>query len=167
MAKLKFPKMHVSVAELAKETKPSEISPEDRSAMADNVFGSKRYYALTLNMPNLNSATGSWVVRFAELNDKHDGIPVLAPAAASKLDPIYPAELVHERVQGTVTLYAVIHRDGSVSEIRVLRSVDKLLDYSAMRALAGWRFQPGMKNGAAVDLEAIVDIPFHLKSTAD
>jgi TonB family protein len=164
MAKLQFPKMHASVAELAKETRPSDISPEDRSAMADNVFGSKRYYALTLNMPNLNSASGSWVVRFAELNDKHDGIPVLAPAATSKLDPIYPIELVHERVQGTVTLYAVIHRDGTVGEIRVLRSVDKLLDYSAMRALAGWRFQPGMKNGAAVDLEAIVDIPFHLKS---
>jgi TonB family protein len=163
MAKLQFPKMHATVAELAKTTKPSPTAPEDRSPMADKVFAGKRYYALTLNMPNLNSATGSWVVRFAELNEKRDGIPVVAPAAINKLDPVYPQELAHDRVEGTVTLYAVIHRDGSVSGIQVLHSVDKLLDNSAARALAGWRFLPGMKNGNAVDLEAIVDIPFHLK----
>ena len=75
---------------------------------------------------------------------------------------ILPA-LAHDRVEGTVTLYAVIRRDGTVGDIRVLHSVDKLLDYSAMRALAGWRFLPGMKNGSAVDLEAVVEIPFHLK----
>lgn len=163
MAKLQFPKMHASVADLAKETKPSLTSPEDRSAMADRIFGEKRYYSLTLNMPNLNSATGSWVVRFAELNEQRDGIAVNAPIATNKLDPIYPQELARERVEGTVTLYAVIRRDGTVSQIRVLKSVDKLLDYSAMRALAGWRFQPGTKNGSAVDLEAIVEIPFRLK----
>jgi protein TonB len=166
MAKLQFPKMHATVAELAKTTKPSEIAPVDRSPLADKIFAGKRYYALTLNMPNLNSATGSWVVRFAELHEKHDGVPVAAPVATSKLDPVYPQELARERVEGTVTLHAVISHDGTVREIRVLKSVDKSLDYSAMRALAGWRFSPGTKNGNAVDLEAIVDIPFHLKSFA-
>jgi TonB family protein len=163
MAKLQFPKMHATVAELARGTKLSPTAPADRSPLADKVFGGKRYYALTLNMPNLNSASGSWVVRFAELNEKHDGLPVVAPVATSKLDPVYPQELSRDRVEGTVTLYAVIQHDGTVGNIRVLRGVDKLLDYSAMRALAGWRFLPGMKNGSAVDLEAIVDIPFDLK----
>jgi TonB family protein len=164
VAKLNFPKMqHASVADLARATRPSPIAPEARSPLADKVFAGKRYYALTLNMPNLNSATGSWVVRFAELNEKRDGVAVVAPVATSKTDPVYPQELAHDRVEGTVTLYAVIRQDGTVANIRVLRSVDKSLDYSAMRALAGWRFVPGMKNGAAVDLEAIVDIPFRLK----
>jgi TonB family protein len=163
MAKVQFPKMHATVTELAKETKMSPTAPVDRSPLADKVFEGKRYYSLTLNMPNLNSATGSWVVRFAELNEKHDGTPVVAPSATNKLDPVYPAALARDRVEGTVTLYAVIHRDGTVGDIRVLHSVDKLLDYSAMRALAGWRFLPGMKNGSAVDLEAVVEIPFHLK----
>lgn len=164
MAKLQFPNLHASVAELAKATHPSATPPADRNPVADKVFGAKRYYSLTLNMPNLNSATGSWVVHFAELNDRHDGIPVLAPVATNKLDPVYPEELVRDRVEGTVTLYAVIRRDGTVAEIRVLHSVDKSLDYCAMRALAGWRFLPGTKNGNAVDLEAIVDIPFRLRS---
>ena len=164
MAKVQFPKMqHATVADLAKATKPMPTPAADRSPLADQYFGGKRYYSLTLNMPNLNSATGSWVVRFAELNEKHDSVPVLAPEAINKLDPIYPQELARDRVEGTVTLYAVIHRDGTVGEIKVVKSVDKLLDYAAMRALSGWRFLPGMKNGAPVDLEAIVDIPFRLK----
>ncbi|HEY3930304.1 MAG TPA: energy transducer TonB [Candidatus Koribacter sp.] len=161
---VKFPNMHATVSDLAKTTKRSEISSDARSPLADKVFGEKRYYSLTLNMPNLNSATGSWVVRFAELNDKQDGIALLAPIATNKLDPIYPPELVRDRVEGTVTLYAIIRQDGTVGDIKVIKGVDKLLDYSAMRALAGWRFHPGMKNGNAVDLEAIVDIPFRLKS---
>ena len=32
------------------------------------IFGDRKFYAMTLNMPNLNSAGGSWVIRFAELN---------------------------------------------------------------------------------------------------
>lgn len=163
IAKVQFPKMHATVSELAKATKLSPTAPADRNPLADKVFGPKRYYSLTLNMPNLNSSTGSWVVRFAELNERHDGVPVVAPVATSKLDPVYPQELAREHVEGTVTLYAVIAHDGSVRQIRVLHSVDKTLDDSAMAALAGWRFLPGTKNGNAVDLEAIVEIPFHLK----
>ena len=164
MAKLQFPKTHATVSEIAKTTKLSPTAPQDRNPLADKVFGEKRYYSLTLNMPNLNSATGSWVVRFAELNEKHDGVTVVAPVATSKMDPIYPQELARDHVEGTVTLYAVIDHDGGVRSIRVLHSVDKSLDASAMTALAGWKFQPGTKNGNAVDLEAIVDIPFHVKA---
>ena len=34
------------------------------------IFGNRKFYSVTLNMPNLNSAGGSWVIRFAELD--HD-----------------------------------------------------------------------------------------------
>jgi TonB family protein len=59
-----------------------------------------------------------------------------------------------------VTLYAVIRSDGSVSEVRVLRGVDDRLDEYARTALSGWHFHPATKNGAAVDLEAVIMIPF-------
>jgi hypothetical protein len=42
----------------------------------------------------------------------------------------------------------------------VLRSLDSRLDENARLALSRWRFRPGTKNGAAVDLEAVVQIPF-------
>lgn len=143
---------------------PVRPSPSADEVIARKVFAGKRYYSLTMNMPNLTSVTGSWIIRFAELQDSNDGITIAAPVAMNKVDPAYPQELVRDRVEGTVALYAVIHSDGSVGEIRVLRSVDRLLDASAARALAGWKFHPGTKNGSAVDLEAVIEIPFHLRT---
>jgi protein TonB len=77
-----------------------------------------------------------------------------------KIDPAYPIDLMQHNVQGTVALYAVIHADGSVSDVRVLRSVDERLDAYASAALGRWHFQPATKNGAPVDLEAMFMIPF-------
>jgi len=117
---------------------------------------------MTLNMPNLNSAGGSWVIRFAELNPNPNEArsDLTAPEATQKVDPAYPMELMRRNVQGTVTLYAVIRNDGSVSNVRVLRGVDDQLDQYARAALARWHFHPATKNGVAVDLEAVVMIPF-------
>jgi TonB family protein len=69
-------------------------------------------------------------------------------------------ELMHENVAGTVILYAVIHADGSVGSVRVLRGVDNRLDQYASAAVAQWKFQPATKNGAPVDVEATFQIPF-------
>jgi TonB family protein len=135
--------------------------PEMQATEVDKqVFGDRRFYSLTLNMPNLNSAGGSWIVRFAELKD--DGQPgeLIAPEATRKVDPAYPIELMRRNVQGTVTLHAVIRSDGSVGDVRVLRSVDDNLDEYARAALSRWHFRPALKNGNAVDLEAVVMIPF-------
>jgi TonB family protein len=131
------------------------------------VFGNRRFYSVTLNMPNLNSAGGSWVIRFAELN--HDSNPRNAdtpaddlsqPAATRKVDPAYPLQLMRENVAGTVILYAVIHADGTVGNVRVLRGVDERLDRFASEAIAQWQFQPATKNGSPVDVEATFQIPF-------
>jgi TonB family protein len=54
----------------------------------------------------------------------------------------------------------VIRSDGSVGDVRVLRGVDDRLDEYAREALLQWHFLPALKNGSAVDLEAVVIIPF-------
>ena len=138
----------------------SEVS-KDRATDVDRwIFGEKKFYAMTLNMPNLNSAGGSWVIRFAELNPNETKGDLTAPEATQKVDPAYPLELMRRNIQGTVTLYAVIRNDGSVSDVRVLRGIDDQLDQYARVALARWHFRPATKNGAAVALEAVVMIPF-------
>ena len=43
------------------------VSDDKVTDVDHQVFGDRRFYAMTLNMPNLNSFTGSWVIRFAEL----------------------------------------------------------------------------------------------------
>ena len=148
----------------------SKLSQEERA-----VFGNRKFYSLSLNMPNLNSAGGSWIIRFAALNaDSELGGPpsrapsltgeaaaeLSAPSATRKVDPAYPLELMRQNLGGTVILYAVIHADGTVGSVRVLRSVDERLDQYAGDAIAKWKFEPATKNGIPVDVEATFWIPF-------
>ncbi len=122
----------------------------------EKVFAGKKSYSMVLNMPNLNSSGGSWVIHFAQLDETdHDKSDISAPVATVKVDPAYPAALRRELIEGTVVLYAVIRKDGTVSDVRVLRSVQNQLDESARTALLQWHFNPGTKRGSAVDLEAV------------
>ena len=137
-----------------------EVSPEKVTEEEKKVFGDRKFYSMSLNMPNLNSAGGSWVIHFAEKKDNEQKGDLSAPVARQKVDPAYPTELMRQNVAGTVTLYAVIHSDGSVDGVRVLSSADDRLNEYARSALARWRFYPATKNGNPIDLEAVVAIPF-------
>jgi hypothetical protein len=61
-----------------------------------------------------------------------------------------------------LVLYALIRRDGSVYSIHLVCGIDRQLDANAISALGQWKFRPAAKQGAAVELEAIVHIPFRL-----
>ena len=162
------PKLMANVAPpRVSKVPPRSLQPETETKLSEperSVFGSRRFYSLTLNMPNLNSAGGSWVIRFAELkqNSSTDPDPgsLSAPAATRKVDPAYPIELMRQNVTGIVILYAVIHADGSVGNVRVLRGVDDRLDQFASQALSRWQFDPATKNGSPIDVEATFQIPF-------
>jgi TonB family protein len=139
----------------------------------EKVLGSKQVYTLHVNMPNLTSASGSWVLNFAELEET-DPAPYPKPAASDltgpvplrKVDPKYPPELRTAHVEGEVVLYAIIRKDGTVDSIQLVHSVDSHLDANAMGALAQWKFQPAEKRGEPIDLEAVVHIPFRSRAPA-
>jgi len=154
------------------------MQPDDSAKLSEaerSVFGGRRFYSVMVNMPNLNSGGGSWVIRFAELNhesgphDSQSPAPELSqPKATREVDPAYPTQLMRQNVGGTVILYAVIHADGSVRNVRVLRSADERLDRFASEAVSQWKFEPATKNGVPVDVEATFKIPFrptHIGST--
>lgn len=148
------------------DSRAASAVPDNKLTEVDRqVFGGKRLYEMRLNMPNLNSASGSWVMKFAELDGgKHEG-ELLTPVLMEKIDPGYPLELMRTNVHGMVTLYAVIHPDGKVGDIRVLSSPDERLDPYAAKALARWKFAPAERAGKAVALEAVVQIPFRAKTS--
>ena len=142
--------------------KPAVLSAREPTETERKVFGPRRFYTMMLNMPNLNSAGGSWIVRFAELQAGAEG-ELFSPLLTLKSDPAYPSELQRANVQGTVTLRAIIHSDGSVRDIRVLDGADDRLDHYASEALARCHFEPALKNGLPVALEAVVAIPFRAR----
>jgi TonB family protein len=152
---------------VVRETAPATNTRRPAAGSVESsVFGPKRFYSMTINMPNLTSAGGSWIIRFAELNDSPDRSELTAPAAMNKVDPAYPADYIRRRVEGRVLLYAVIRADGSVTDVRLIQGFDDLLDENARLAMTRWRFRPAMKHGTPVDLEAIVEIPFKTRPRA-
>jgi TonB family protein len=153
------------------EDAPIRTGPPNFTALApgvqpEQIFASKKIYKMLVNMPNLNSATGSWILNFTELRMNSGGPSVgssdlSGPAPLRKVDPKYPPTLINEHVEGEVVLYAVIRRDGSVDSIQLVRGIDEQLDANAMNALSQWKFRPALREGTPVELEAIVHIPFH------
>jgi TonB family protein len=144
----------------------SEMSPDRQTEEERKVFAGRKSYAMTLSVPNLNSAGGSWVMHFAEQREDEKKGDLVAPVATRTADPEYPLELMKQNVRGTVILAAVINEDGSVGEVRVLNSIDDRLDEYASSALARWRFLPALKNGNPVALQAVVMIPFRPREKA-
>ncbi|MGB6475477.1 MAG: TonB family protein [Candidatus Sulfotelmatobacter sp.] len=155
LARLSPPSANVSPHSAQPES--AKLSEAERA-----VFGDRKFYSLALNMPNLNSAGGSWIVRFAEINQDSsaDSAGLAAPTAIRKVDPAYPLQLMRENVEGTVIVYAVIHADGSVGAVRILRGIDDRIDPFASQAISQWQFRPATKNGAPVAVEATFLIPF-------
>ena len=152
---------------IAKATRPSLLPEMSRGKPLETAFfGGKRVHTVLINMPNLTSGSGSWVLHFAELSGEAPGSSgsdeLSNPVAVRKVDPRYSPAAVRDRVEGTVMLAALILRDGTVSNIRVLRGLDPRLDSSAMEALTDWKFLPAKKSGSPVDVEVLVQIPFRL-----
>jgi TonB family protein len=84
------------------------------------------------------------------------------PLPLHKVDPKYIPAAADERVEGKVRLAAVIRRNGRVEAVTLLHHLDDRLDRSAEEALAKWEFEPALRNGAAVDVDAVFEIPFRL-----
>ncbi|MDP9337560.1 MAG: TonB family protein [Acidobacteriota bacterium] len=154
------------MADAPDRTGPPNFAALPPGAKPEQVFASKKIYSLLVNMPNLNSATGSWILNFSELRSSSSAPRVTSsdlagPTPVKKSDPKYPPTLINEHVEGEVVLYAVIRADGSVDSVELVSGLDEQLDNNAMAALSQWKFHPASRQGTPVDLEAIVHIPFH------
>jgi TonB family protein len=149
-------------------TGPPNFAILPPGAKPEQVFAAKRVYTLSVNMANLNSASGSWILHFAELGSVPGAAPLASaelamPVPVRKVDPKYPPDLIEQNVQGEVILYGIVHANGSVDSLQVARSLDPQLDANAKSAFAQWKFQPASKAGTPVDLEVIAHIPFKIR----
>src|SRR5215204_6507444 len=87
---------------------------------------------------------------------------VTAPKVTKEVRVSYTADAMRAKVQGGVALEAVVRVDGTVGEVRVVRSLDRRygLDDEAVKALKQWQFTPGQKDGGAVPVVVEVDMTF-------
>lgn len=76
----------------------------------------------------------------------------------------YPVVAQENGVQGRVTVQFVVEKDGSISDVHVLRGVDPSLDKEAVRVVKSMpRWTPGKQNGITVRVNYRVPVLFRLQ----
>ena len=151
-------------APLAPPPKPMTGSPVRVSSAPDRRLDGRVVYTVAINMPNVTSYSGSWILWYAERQpNPGEERQVLPPEPLRKVDPIYDLSAVDDRVEGKVQLSAIIHKDGYVYGINVVRGVDPRLDNNAVQALRKWEFTPASIDGDPVDVDIVIEIPFRLR----
>jgi protein TonB len=85
------------------------------------------------------------------------------PRAIAQVRPAYTAEALRAKIEGTVILSAVVERDGTVQQVKILRSIDPGLDQEAIRAAKHWRFDPGRKDGKPVPVVVTLELTFTVR----
>ena len=89
------------------------------------------------------------------------GIPKLMEYLKESLK--YPAEAKEAGTQGRVVCQFVVTKEGDVTDVKVIREVDPLLDAEAVRVLQAMpKWKPGMVKGEAVNVRYTVPVMFKL-----
>ncbi len=93
------------------------------------------------------------------------GNGVTSPRLLREVKPGYTGEAMRARIQGVVRLQAIVLPDGSVGNMKIVRSLDNTfgLDEEALKSVSQWRFQPGMLAGRAVPVLIEVELAFTLR----
>ena len=129
-------------------------TPWDLLQVNDTLKGSDAYWRL--NDARFQSSDSGF--RVAECG----GSEPSSPSIVFKVDAAYSEEARQAKLQGTVVLNLVVQRDGTVGNVQVVQSLGLGLDEKAIEAVRQWRFNPGMCNGQAVDVESIIEVTFRL-----
>ena len=92
-----------------------------------------------------------------------DGVSL--PVATKQMQPQYTPDAMRNRIEGSVELSAVVLANGTVGEVKVIRSLDSEhgLDTQAVKAMKMWEFKPGTKDGKAVAVRVAVLMTFTMK----
>jgi periplasmic protein TonB len=78
-----------------------------------------------------------------------------------RVDPLYPAIARANRIQGQVTLDAIISKEGTIENLRAV-SGQPMLVPAALDAVRQWRYRPYLLNGSPVEVETHITVNFHI-----
>ena len=93
------------------------------------------------------------------------GNGVETPRLLKEVKPQYTAQAMRAKIQGEVLLECIVQPDGTVGNVRVVRSLDGAfgLDQEAIKAARQWRFAPGTRQGQPVPVLVTIAIAFTLR----
>jgi protein TonB len=78
-----------------------------------------------------------------------------------QVKPVYPALARSARIQGAVVLQAVIGKDGSIQNLKMI-SGHPMLAPAAIEAVKQWKYKPYFLNGEPVEVDTQITVNFTL-----
>ena len=92
------------------------------------------------------------------------GNGVTSPSVLKEVKPTYTSEAMRAKIQGDVDLEVIVGVNGTVTDVRVTKSLDKTygLDQAAIAAARQWLFRPGQRNGEPVATRVTLQLSFRL-----
>ena len=141
------------------------------------IVGTYRHYSSTYpvvkipkqEIKEVTPTKNSKISKSKKIYDVVDEMPVFPGGNGALLEYLathvkYPVVAQENGVQGRVIVSFVVERDGSITDVRVVRSVDPSLDREAARVVSSMpRWTPGKQNGSAVRVKYNVPVMFKLQ----
>jgi TonB family protein len=93
------------------------------------------------------------------------GNGVSQPRLLQDFKPIYTAEAMRAKIQGTAVVECVVLPDGTVGDVQIVKSLDPTfgLDQEAVKAAKRWKFIPGTLKGQPVAVLVLIELTFTLR----
>ena len=153
--------------EVPSPTQPSTSSGkvESTSQSAAKPEPAKPVEAATSN----NAAAESQATKADAIHEVVDEPPSFPGGDAAQIAFLsnnlrYPAVAMEQGIQGRVVTQFVVDKDGSITDVKVVRSLDPMLDKEAVRLVKSMpKWTPGKLNGSPVRVKCILPISFRLQ----
>jgi hypothetical protein len=138
------------------------LRPANRSIprAVDARFAGRSVYTVLIPIENLPAYGGDWVLWFAELAPQPGQTPsVRAPVPVRKIELL---EKSREAADTRLQIAATLGKDGKLTNAKVLSAVPAATQELALEDISSWEWKPATRNGVAIDVDAVFEIPFRL-----
>jgi TonB family protein len=91
------------------------------------------------------------------------GNGVTPPKGTYIPDPEYSEKGRKKKISGDVALAMIVTAEGTVRDVKVIKTLEPSLDQQAVAAVKTWRFEPGTKDGKPVAVHLKADVTFRIR----
>ncbi len=132
-------------------------------ASIENRFHGRSVYTMVIPIENIPEYTSDWIIWFAAHNEPSGAaaLNVRAPIPLRKFEPVEPVP-PGARTELRVQLAGVITKEGKLEVRQLLRELAPALESAVLRDIQSWEFKPATQDGAPVDIDVVLEIPFSL-----
>jgi hypothetical protein len=145
-------------------TLSAPLRPSSRSIpqAIDARFNGRTVYAIVLPMEHMRVYTGDWIIWFADRQSSPGETPLVhGPVPVRKLE-IVDQTPASRRTGARIQLAATLRKDGTLDGVTLLTETSAAVQQAVLQDISSWEFQPATRDGASVDVDMVLEIPFSL-----